>query len=195
MFGQRPVRGVVHADGDGLRIRRGSKCQVSGERLVVAPESDRFGQVPEVPRRDSVAFHAGLRFRQRHGRGFSQALAQRPGRAPSRITLRVVHDPNVHPQVRRRLVLGPDVRIEAFACDARGVVEDGVPHVLPARLGALEELRHMIRDRNELRTDALGESLHRPCDLVAHHPGHEPVDRRFVHLVQSREGHVDGDAV
>jgi hypothetical protein len=74
------------------------------------------GKVPEVPRGDAFALHSGLGLGQRQRRGLSQALAQLAEVAPhGELALGLVHDADVHEQMRRRRLAKLDVAIDALA--------------------------------------------------------------------------------
>jgi hypothetical protein len=125
----RLVGRVEHADGELAEIghppsRVDDQRRVARERLVAAPEAHLLGQVAEIPRGCRLALDAGTGLREREARGLAQALPQLGQVARHReLALGLVHDADVHEQVRRRILLRPDVRVEALAGDARGVLQ------------------------------------------------------------------------
>ena len=134
------VAGVHEADRDARLLvhERG----IAGEGLVAAPETHLLGQVAEIPCRDAFALHPRLRFRESEARGLPQALAKLAQVAAHReLTPRLVDDAHVHPQVRGRLLLRPDVARKALAGDSRGVIQHCVLHGLLPKIGPRSRAR------------------------------------------------------
>ena len=172
--------------------------RIAGQRLVAAPEGHLLGQVAEIPRRDALALHAGLRLGEREARGLAQALAQLAQvAAHGELALRLVDDADVHhagaPAAR------PSTRRRRRGARRRRARRSRAPR---SRNGTARPAASL--SRNRVTCSGTGTScvrmrfgsafmVHATFSRIM--PGTSQSTVGVVELVQERERHVDRDAV
>ena len=119
--------------------------------------------------------------------------------AGAELTAVFVEHAEVHEHMRRQHVELHVVALDVQAGSVAHPLEHCVGERACAPLFGLQQLgRHAPRrlgQRYQARARALVQGFDECLDLVLEHAGHQPFAALFVHLVQRKQRHIDGDAV
>jgi hypothetical protein len=107
----------------------------------------------------------------------------------------LVHDPEGHSQMIGHAFQRTAAGRHGTACQAGQLVLERHRQRLAPRLGPVQELAGVLRCRNDVPSERLGQGPEKGCHEVEADAGDLPVEPQRIDLVQGHQWHVHGHAV